>query len=212
MPRRARAPRALARRVVGDPAQVPRRLLRPRAGPGARAPTSCGGARASCATSTRNLAAGRGPVVHGRRRHRQDDAGDARLEGRARRAAARSRSTPCRTCWPRSATPTTRDRGRALLHGLLPPARRGRPAPPRGPRRREADRLGAGAALLAGQRALRGAALDPRHHEPAACRAARGADRRAHRVAPDRDLRRPAAALRRGPARSRATPSRAALG
>ena len=46
-------------------------------------------------------------VVLRRRRDRQDDAGDARLQGRARAPAARSRSTRCRGCSPRSARPST---------------------------------------------------------------------------------------------------------
>ena len=49
-----------------------------------------------------------------------------------------------------------RPRGRRLLHGALPAALLGRPAPPRRPRRREAHRVGARAALLDRQRALAG--------------------------------------------------------
>ena len=58
-----------------------------------------------------------------------------------------------------------RDR-RAVLLRPLRAARDGRPAPRRRPRRREPHRMGAGAALRAGQRALRGAALPGRDHQP----------------------------------------------
>ncbi len=46
----------------------------------------------------KNLDAGRGLWIDGRRRHGQDDARDDRLEGRTRGRAARSRSTRCRGC------------------------------------------------------------------------------------------------------------------
>ena len=57
-----------------------------------------------------------------------------------------------------------RDSGR-LLHGPVPAAVLGGPAPARRPRRREAHRLGARAALLDRQRALAGPALDRRDHQ-----------------------------------------------
>ena len=125
------------------------------------------------------------------------------------RPGARSRSTRCRGCWPdpphlrrrgRRATPTSHFFERLDL---------GRPAPPRRPRRREADRLGARAALRARQRALRGPALDRRHDATSSEPRARGADRRADGLAAGRDLRRPAAAVRRRPARARRRRARA---
>ena len=78
---RARAPR----RRLGDPAAVPRRLLRPPAGdrdgrdPRGRRRRARATSRSSTSASTRAAACG-----SRRRRHRQDDAGDARLEDRAR--------------------------------------------------------------------------------------------------------------------------------
>ena len=106
------------------------------------------------------------PLADRRHRHRQDDAGDAGLQGGAGGRATRSRSTRCRSCWPGSAAPTTPSPGERLLPRVLRAADLGRPAPHRRPRRREAHRLGARAALRAGQRALRDAALDHRHHQP----------------------------------------------
>src|SRR4029079_4232639 len=58
------------------------------------------------------------------------------------------------------------------------------------------------AAVLDRQHALRGPAVGDRHHELPA-RAARRADRRADRVAADRDVRRPAAAVRDRPPEGR---------
>ena len=52
------------------------------------------------------LDAGRGLVVHRRRRHRQDDAGDARSRRPRWRPTGRSRSTRSRACSRRCATPT----------------------------------------------------------------------------------------------------------
>ena len=81
------------------------------------------------------------------------------------RPAARSRSTRCRGCSPRSATPTTTARAQSytelldrlaevdLLHLDDLGAEKH-------------DRLGARAALLDRQRALRGRALDRRHDQP----------------------------------------------
>ncbi len=71
-------------------------------------------------------------------------------------------------------------------------------------------RLGARAALLDRQRALRGRARDRRHDQPRS-RGARRADRRAHRLAAGGDLRRSAAVVRRGqaPARVRRVVARA---
>ena len=70
--------------------------------------------------------------------HRQDDARDAGLQGGDRARRTRSRSTRCRACWPRSATPTTRDAGERSYMDFFDRARGGRPAAPRRPRRREA--------------------------------------------------------------------------
>ena len=69
------------------------------------------------------------------------------------------------------------DGRRGLLRGVLRAARLGRPPPHRRPRRREADRLGARAALRDRRRALRRRALDAGHHQSRGDRA-RGADRR----------------------------------
>ena len=58
-------------------------------------------------SSTDRLAEGRGLWLDGRRRHRQDDAGDAGLEDARSRPGTRPRSTRCRGCSPASAAPTT---------------------------------------------------------------------------------------------------------
>ena len=71
---------------------------------------------------------------------------------------------------------------------VLPAADVRGPAAHRRLRRGEALRLGAGAAVLARQRALRRRTLDPAHHQPRHGQA-RGADRPPHRLAADRDLR-----------------------
>ena len=68
---------------------------------------------------------------------------------------------------------------RRLLPRLLRAPHLGRPPPHRRPRRREALRLGARAALRAGQRALRGPALDPGHHQPRPARSSRSRSARA---------------------------------
>ena len=72
---------------------------------------------------------------------------------------------------------------------FLDAPRRGRPAAHRRPRRREDQPLGARAALLDRQRALRGRARDRRDDEPRP-RGAGRADRRAHRLAARGDVRR----------------------
>ena len=88
-----------------------------------------------------NLAAGPRPVVHGRRRHGQDDARDARLQGGDRRRPLRRDLLGAAPAGrdPRHLRPRPR---RALLHGLLQPPRGRRPAAPRGPRHREAAPTG----------------------------------------------------------------------
>ena len=91
--------------------------------------------------------------------------------------------------WRGSARTYDADGGRLLPRVLRSPDL-GRPPARRRPGRREAQRLGAGAALRDRQRALRDGALDGGHHEPRPA-GARGADRPAHRLPPGRDLRRP---------------------
>ena len=59
------------------------------------------------ATGSRTTSRRPRPVADGRRRHRQDDAGDAGLEGGARGRPPASRSTRCRGCSAGSAAPTT---------------------------------------------------------------------------------------------------------
>ena len=149
---------------------------------------------------------GQRPLVHGRRRHRQDDARDARVEGGARAPATRSRSTRCRACWPRSSDTYDARHGERSYIDLFEPLVERRPPAPRRPRRREADRLGARAALLARQRALRAGALDRGHHQPHRRPRARGADRQAHGLPADRDRRRPDPALRPRTCASATTP------
>ena len=137
----------------------------------------------TCATSstssTSGSGAGRGLVAVRRHRDRQDDAGDAGLEG-----GARGRATPS----PIYSLPKLLARirrtyelraGRRLLPLLLRAAHLGRSPPHRRPRRGEAHRLGAGAALRAGQRALRGAAIDDGHHQPPTSRSWRSRSARA---------------------------------
>ena len=120
--------------------------------------------RASSPRSTSNVEAGRGlwfdgPVGTGK-------TSLAMLVAKAARDAGRSvrRSTRCRACSPRSSDTFDGDSER-LLPGALPPPLHGGPARARRPRRREADRVGARAALLDRQRALAGPALDHRHDQ-----------------------------------------------
>ena len=114
---------------------------------------------ARCASSTEaiddNLDAGPRPLADGRRRHRQDDAGDARLEGARSRPAARVAIYSLPRLLARIRRTYDAERRRGLLPRVLRAADLGRPAPPRRPRRREAHRLGARAALRDRRRALR---------------------------------------------------------
>ena len=70
---------ARARRRFGDPGQVPRRRLRPPAGHGDRADGRPRRAQL-LRVAGREPRRRQGPLADGRRRHRQDDAGDARLQ------------------------------------------------------------------------------------------------------------------------------------
>ena len=93
-----------------------------------------------------------------------------------------------------------RRRGRALLPRVLPPPDLGRPAAHRRPRRREAQRLGARAALRDRRRALRRPTA--RSSSPRTSRtAARGADRRADGLPAGGDVRDAADVRRRSPLR-----------
>ena len=93
---------------------------------------------------------------------------------------------------------------RGRLRRLLQAAHLGRPPLHRRPRLRAPHRLGGRAALRAGQRALRERALDARHQQRLQSRPghrrgpqrARGADRIAHGLPPGRDVRRPPAPVR----------------
>ena len=146
----------------------------------------------------RTSAAGQGLWFMGDVGHRQDDARDAGLQGRARRRALASRSTPCRICSPRSATPTTATRASA-------PTWTSSTASPAVDLLHLED-LGAEKQtdwVLEQLYSL----VNERYEQQRSIlvttnlrvREARGADRAAHRVAHRRDVRRPAAALRRGP-------------
>ena len=139
-----------------------------------------------------------------RHRHRQDDAGDADLEGGAGGRQERRDLLAAET--PGADPPHLRLRtGRRQLPLLLRQAHLGRPPPHRRPRRRETLRLGAGAALRAGQRALRDRALGGDHHQPRP-RGAGGADRLPNRLPADPDLRRSAAVRHRSPLRATRAP------
>ena len=107
---------------------------------------------------------------------------------------ARSRSTRCRGCWPapRDLSMTAR----ALLRSTSSTASPRRPAAHRRPRRREPTDW-----VLEQLYSIVNARYEDERaiivdHQPDARRAAR-ADRRAHRLAAGRDLRRPAPAVRR---------------
>ena len=99
-------------RAHGAAAEVPGRRLRPpadlRHGP---RPADAGWCSSAVRGYIDELGTNdrRGPraVARGRRRHRQDDPRDARLEAARSRPATRSRSTRCRGCWRGSAAPTT---------------------------------------------------------------------------------------------------------
>ena len=104
------------------------------------------------------------------------------------RPAARSRSTRCRACWPTSRRPTRIARSSSYMQ-LFERLRRRRPAAHRRPRRREAHRVGARAALLDHQRALAGAALDVVTTNLIDVDELRDADRPAHGLAAARDVR-----------------------
>ena len=184
-------PRAVAQR--GHPAQVPRRVLRPAAGHPAPGPDRPRPARLR-ALDRRAPRRGRRAVVRGRRRHRQDDAGDARLEGGARRRALRGDLLAAAAA--RRDPGDLRGRHRGLVRRLPRPAGRGRPAARRRRRRREDEPLGARAALRDRQRPLRGREGHRHHDEPAAGRARRP-DRVPHGVAAEGDVR-GAPAVRRG--------------
>ena len=148
------APGARARRCRAViPRALPRRLLRPPAGHRHRrvAPDRSRVVRRYVARARREPRRRPRPVVHGRRRHRQDDAGDARLQGGARGrplgrdllAAAAAHRDP-RDVRRRAPAPTS---------DFLDAPHRRRPAAHRRPRRREDQhRLGARAALLDRQR------------------------------------------------------------
>ena len=165
LPRPQRISRAQARSLVRrDPEALPR--ASPSTARRSRTSTPLVGARGAALRAPHRRAPRRRAraVVHRRRRHRQDDAGDARLQGGARRRAARSRSTRCRGCWRRSARPSTTSSERSYLELLdrltavdllhIDDVGAERTA-----------RVGARAALLDRQRPLRGRALDGRHDQ-----------------------------------------------
>ncbi len=150
----------------GHPQALPRRLLRSQADlrhrPGARprgAPVR--------PAARRQPRRGARPVVLRRRRARARPRSPCWCRRRRSRRATRWRSTRCRACSPTSRRPTTTTPSRSYTRAV-PPAVRRRPAAPRRSRRREAHRVGAGAALFDRQRALAERALDRRHHQPGA--------------------------------------------
>ena len=159
-------------------ARAPRRQRRHRhrasAGASSRCRSTASRSSRSTATVLRQVRAfarsiGRAPrrgpraVVRRAGRHRQDLAGHpGRQGGQGRRALLRR--LPGAAAAGRDQA-HLRPRRQRHLPRLLPPPVHGRPARARRPRRREADRVGARAALLDRQRALAGPALDRRDHE-----------------------------------------------
>ncbi len=149
-----------AQPVGRDPAALPRRGVRAISGHRDRA--GCGRGDAAVRRPDRR-ASGRGtrPVVHGTGRNGQDDAGDARVEGRARGGSFGRDllAAPTTERDPRYAP------GGALARGPARPADRGGSAPHRRRRRRADHRLGARGAVLDRQCAVRGPSIDGGHHE-----------------------------------------------
>src|SRR4051794_12299783 len=200
----------------GDPAPLPGRVLRPAARDAdrrdrrARRPPLRRHARGAARGRSRHL-------VPGRRRHRQDDAGHADLRRGAAPGALRRDLLAAAAA--RSAARDLRRRVGVVAEPAAGPARPPRAAARRRRRRGAELALGARAALHDRQHPLRGRAGDRSHHEPRAAGAAR-ADRRAHGLAARRDVRRPAAAVRRRsahggrdrPPRRRASSLRGAAG
>ena len=135
-----------------------------------------GGAPLRRATSTQNLDARPRAVARW--------ATSAPARRRSRCSSPRPRSTPGRSVaiysLPRLLNLLRESMDSRRRAGRLPrPARRGRPAAHRRPRRREPHRLGARAALLDRQRALRGRAGDRGDHQPDARRARASSSARA---------------------------------
>ena len=179
--RRLRLPRTTRRRGVARPCSLPAGADRAQAGGRARGPDPAALPRGLASTASRcarssapnphvvrevrqyvgaiaeQLDAGPRAVVHRRRRHRQDDARDARSPRRRWRPTARSRSTRCRGCSPQLRD-TYDDDARYSLNELIDRLARRRPAAHRRRRRRADHAVGARAALLDRQRALRGRA------------------------------------------------------
>ena len=163
---RACGGRARAAARPGIPRKLPRRVVRPRADRHDLDPSVLRQVRTFVRDDRREprrRGAGCGSSATSAPARRRSRCSSPR---RRSTRGARSRSTPCRTCSPRSATPTTATPASAPTSDFFNRLVRGRPAAPRRPRRREADRVGAGAALLARQRALGRTALDPRHDQP----------------------------------------------
>ena len=154
----ARADRAQeGRRARGaDPAALPRGVVRPRAADLDRAREPARRARGAPVRAHDRRAARRRPrrLVHRRRRHREDDARDAHLEGGDGGRPHRRDLLAARACSPAA---RHLPRRRPLLAQRADrPAERGRPAAHRRRRRRADLALGARAALHDRQHALRG--------------------------------------------------------
>ena len=187
-----------------DPEALPRGVVRPRAAALDRALEPARRARGAPVRRRGRRAARRRPrpLVHRRRRHGQDDARDADLQGgdggrpdgRDLLAAAAARPAARHVRRQRAVLAQRADR----------PAGRRRP-PARRRRRRGADHaVGARAALRDRQHPLRGRQGDPADDEPHRARRERRraarADRRPHRVPALRGLRRSEGDVRARPA------------
>ena len=203
------------------PQALPRGLLRPRAGAVDRPPRAGRRARRSALRPARSpssspRAAGcgsRGSVGTGKTTLAMLDLqgrDGGRPHGRDLLAAAAAGD----------AARHLRRRRRVLAQRPDRPAVRGGPAARRRRRRRADSPVGARAALHDRQHPLRGRPGGGAHHEPARRRAA-GADRRPHRLAPERDVRRRCCCTARTSARAatsscpsprRRPPARAAAG
>ena len=202
----ARPARPQARRRAGgpDPEALPRGVVRARAADLDRAREPQRRARGAPVRPRRRRAARRrarasgSPATSGPARRR------SRCSSRKRRDGGRPHGRDLLAPAPaRAAARHLPGRRPVLAERADRPALRGRPAARRRRRRRADVAVGARAALHDRQHALRGRQGDHGHDEPdhpGGRRRAGRADRAAHGLAPVRDLRRPEADVRRGPA------------